>query len=130
MEVSELGVESELQLLASATATVMADLSHICNLHHSSQHRQSHNPLSKARDQTHILRVLYLWAIMGTPPCEILNIKQQEQRKSEHLYDFRMTSGFIYCKNWKITKHKFEHNSIIPTYIYVYIYRYKSLIKF
>ena len=36
MEVSRLGVESELQLLAYATATAMPDPSHICNLHHSS----------------------------------------------------------------------------------------------
>ena len=34
----------------------MADLSHICDLHHSSwQCHQILNPLSKARDQTHIL---------------------------------------------------------------------------
>ena len=36
MEVSGLGVKSELQLLAYATATTTQDLSHVCNLHHSS----------------------------------------------------------------------------------------------
>ena len=36
MEVPRLGVESELALLAYATATAMPDPSHICDLHHSS----------------------------------------------------------------------------------------------
>ena len=37
MEVSSLGVESELQLLAYTTATATWDLSHIFDLYHSSQ---------------------------------------------------------------------------------------------
>ena len=53
VEVPGLGVESELQLLARATATAT-----VCNLHHSSQQRQIHNPLSKARDRTHISQIL------------------------------------------------------------------------
>ena len=36
MEIPGLGVESKLQPMAYATATAMPDLSHICNLHHSS----------------------------------------------------------------------------------------------
>ena len=36
MEVPRLGVQSELQLPAYATATTMRDSSHICDLHHSS----------------------------------------------------------------------------------------------
>ena len=40
-------------------------------LHHSSQQSQIFNPLSKARDQTHILmdtsRIHYHWAMTGTP---------------------------------------------------------------
>ena len=55
MEIPRLGVEPELQLLAYATATGTRDLSHICNLHHSSQQRHILNPLSRARNQTHIL---------------------------------------------------------------------------
>ena len=55
MEVSRLGVESELQLLAYTTATAMWDLSSICDLHHSSGQRQIINLLSKARDQTLVL---------------------------------------------------------------------------
>ena len=55
MEVPRLGVKSELQLLAYTTATARPDLSHICKLHHSSQQCWILNPLSMARDQTHIL---------------------------------------------------------------------------
>ena len=55
MEVPRLGVESELQLLAYATATGTWDLSHLCDLHHSSQQCQTSDPLSEARDQTCIL---------------------------------------------------------------------------
>ena len=46
MEGPSLGVESELQLPAYATATAMPDLSHVCDLYHSSQQHQILNPLS------------------------------------------------------------------------------------
>ena len=55
MEVPRLGVESELLLLAYATATAMWDLSRVCDLHDNSWQHWIHNPLSKTRDQTHIL---------------------------------------------------------------------------
>ena len=55
MEVPRLGVESELQLLAYATATATQDPCHVCSLHHSLWQRQILNPLSNARDQTHLL---------------------------------------------------------------------------
>ena len=55
MKVPRLGVKSELQLPAYTTDTAMQDLSHLCNLHHSSWHRRIPNPLSKARDRTRIL---------------------------------------------------------------------------
>ena len=55
MEVPRLGVKLELQLPAYATATVTWDPSHFCNLHHSSRQRWILNPLSEARDRTHIL---------------------------------------------------------------------------
>ena len=55
MEVPRLGVESELQLLATATASATQDPSHVCDLHHSSQQCRILNPLSEARDGTHIL---------------------------------------------------------------------------
>ena len=52
MEVPELRVESELRLPAYTTAT--PDLSHICDLCCTLRQRQILNPLSEARDQTHI----------------------------------------------------------------------------
>ena len=59
MEIPGLGVESELQLLAYATATATPDLSPVFNLHHSSLQHWILNPLSKARDQTHI----FMWVL-------------------------------------------------------------------
>ena len=50
MEVSRLGVKSELQLLAYTTVIAMLDSSCICDLHHSSQHCQILNPLNEACD--------------------------------------------------------------------------------
>ena len=55
MDVSRLGVESELQLPAYATATATQDPSRICDLHHSSQQHQIFNPLSEARDRAYVL---------------------------------------------------------------------------
>ena len=56
MEVPRLGVESELQLPAYAYAYATQDLSHICDLHHSSlQQCQILNTLSEAGDRTCIL---------------------------------------------------------------------------
>ena len=55
MEVSRLGVESELQLPAYATTTAMGNPSHIYKLHQSSWQRPILDPLSEARDKTSIL---------------------------------------------------------------------------
>ena len=55
MEVPRLRVESELQMPAYTTATATPDPSFVCDLHHSSWQHWILNPLSKARDQTHIL---------------------------------------------------------------------------
>ena len=57
MEVLRLGLKSELQLTAYTTATAMGHLSHICDLHYSSQQRRILNPLIKARDGTPDLTV-------------------------------------------------------------------------
>ena len=58
IEVAGLGVESELQPPAYATATAMPDPSRSCELHHSSWQHWILNPLSEGRDQTHILMVI------------------------------------------------------------------------
>ena len=50
MELPRLGVKSELQPPAHTTAIVTQDPSHLCDLHHSSQQHQIHNPLSEAKD--------------------------------------------------------------------------------
>ena len=57
MELPRLEVEWELQVLAYATTTAMQDLSHTCDLRHSSRERWILNPPSEARDRTHILMV-------------------------------------------------------------------------
>ena len=55
MEVSRLGVKSQLCLPAYSIATTSQDLSCVCNLHHSSWQCRILNPLSEARDQTLVL---------------------------------------------------------------------------
>ena len=72
MEVSRLGVGSELQLVAYATATATWNPSLICNLYHSSQQHQIPDPLSKARDRTCIPGILVRF-ISTTPQWELLH---------------------------------------------------------
>ena len=71
IEVPRPGVELEPQPLAYTTAIATPDLSRVFDLHHSSQQCQILNPLSKARDWTHVLIdtswVRYSWATTGTP---------------------------------------------------------------
>ena len=55
MEGPRLGVEVELQQLAYTVATALRDLSHVCELHHSSWQCQILKPLSETRDRTCIL---------------------------------------------------------------------------
>ena len=65
----------ELQLPAYTTATATWDLSHVCDLCHSSHQRWILNPLSEARDQTGNLmttsRVYFCCATTGTPVCPV-----------------------------------------------------------
>ena len=69
MDIPRLGVQSELWLPATATAT--SDPSRICDLHHSSWQRRILNPLSEARDGTRNLtvpsRIHFHCAKTGTP---------------------------------------------------------------
>ena len=72
MEVPRLGVESELQLPAYATATAIPVPSYVCNLHHRSWQYRIPNPLSKARDQTHNLMVprwIHFYCAKVENPC-------------------------------------------------------------
>ena len=78
MEVPRLGVGSELQLSAAATVTATQDLSCVCDLHHSARQCWILNPLSEARDHTHIPKdasqVPFHWATVGTPLSLLLLI--------------------------------------------------------
>ena len=73
MEVPRWGVELDLQLPASTTATATWDPSLLCDLHHSLQQHWILNSLSKTRDRTCVLmdtsRIRYCWARTGTPSC-------------------------------------------------------------
>ena len=59
-----------IRAVASSLHHSNTDLSHVCNLYHSSWQQRTLNPLNKARDQIHILMdtslVHYCWATMGT----------------------------------------------------------------
>ena len=82
MEVPRLGVKRELKLLAYTIATATPDLSHVCNLHHSSQQCWIVNPLTDARDQAHILmdtsRTHFCCATMGTPGCYSSGLESEQ----------------------------------------------------
>ena len=73
-----LGIEWELQLPAYTTATALQDPRRICDLHHSSP-CQILNPLSEARDWTHILmdtsQMHFPCAPAGTPNNTIQTLK-------------------------------------------------------
>ena len=93
MEVPRPGVESELQLLAYATATATPDPSHICDPHPSSWLHQILNVLSKARDGTRILmdtsQIHFCCATRETPQQMIIN----------HLQNARLLAKL--CGNYK-----------------------------
>ena len=57
IEIPRLGVKSELQLPAYTTTSTTPDLSHVCDLHHSSCQCRILHPLSEARNQAWNLRV-------------------------------------------------------------------------
>ena len=89
IKVSRLGVQLELQLLAYTTATAMRDLSHVYNLYHSSRQCRILDPLSKARDGTHILIdtswIGFFCAMMGAPKAR--GIKKLKKKKSFSIKD-------------------------------------------
>ena len=77
MEVSRLGLESELQLPACTTAMATWDLSYVWQLHHSSWQFWILNPPSEARDQTLILMdtswIHFHCTTMGMSTSQVLN---------------------------------------------------------
>ena len=91
-----LGVESELQVLAYTTATTaMPDLSHICNLHHSSQQCLILNPLSKARDQNPHPHGYQDTRIQGY--CLEVYLMAGTTKDTEPIISFIYLSFFTFC---------------------------------
>ena len=101
MEVSRLGVESELQLVAKARATAMQDLNHVCNLYHGLLQRQILNSMTEARDQMCILMdptwIRFCWAMMRTPSCE--SLLMVIQKPSSWYLNTTILVWFIELKN-------------------------------
>ena len=97
MEVPKLGFESELQMPAYATATAAPDLSHICDLHHSSWQCRILNPLSEARDRTGNLlvpsQICHHGTMTGTPllGLQLQELCPQPLGALSHVYYFRGT---------------------------------------
>ena len=87
----------------------MQDLSHVCDLHHSSRQCWILNPLTEARNRTHILIdtswVHYHWAMKGT-------------LQTSHFFFFLLLfpqyNFFSYCTAWW------------PSYTYMYTFYFKS----
>ena len=83
VEVPRRGVKLELQLPAYTTPTAIQDPSRLCDLHYSSQQCWIHNPLTEAREQTHVLMdtswVHCYWAMMATPCCSHLKPRGMEK---------------------------------------------------
>ena len=79
MEIPGLGVESELQLHAYATATAIPDPSHVCDACRCSLQRWILNPWARPRmvptSSWILLGFLHPWATMGTPHS--LNLKSE-----------------------------------------------------
>ena len=77
LEVPRLGIQSELLLPAYARVVSTPDLSHDCNLYHSSRQRQILNPLSEGKDRTRNLmvpsQIRFRCTMTGTPQYNIVN---------------------------------------------------------
>ena len=73
MEGPRLGVQSELQLPATATDTATKDPSRVWDLYHSLQQRRILNPLSEARDRACNLMVPIVGFVSAVPWQELLN---------------------------------------------------------
>ena len=89
MEIPKLGGELELQLPASTTVTAKSDLSHVCNLSHSSWQHRILNPLSKARDWICILmdasQMQFCWARTGTPILQIFVVQFNQLSETDSI---------------------------------------------
>ena len=105
-------MESQLQLLVTATATATQDLSSICNLHQSSQQCQSPDSLREARYQTHILMdtswICFHCATVGTLHVGILKrfIKKLPERRKMNVEE---RAKIVIISLWKRRVLAHEH---------------------
>ena len=78
MDVPRLGGRIRAAAASLGTASAMPDLSHVCDLHHSSWQCQTPDPLNEARDQTRILmdpsQIHFLCATIGTLVNTIISL--------------------------------------------------------
>ena len=102
VDVPRLGVTSDLQLSAYATATAMLDSRCVCNPHHSSWQSWIPDPLSEARDWTHILMdsgwICFRWATTGTNPLVFF-------------FMWKILKDFPSCPHWVTKIIFFEENT-------------------
>ena len=72
------------------TATVTADLGHVCNLHHSSQQHPILNPLIEARNQTRDFMapswIRFCWAMTGTLILCFFKLCSKNNRILKYIY--------------------------------------------
>ena len=121
MEVPRLEVQLDLQLPAYATATAMWDLSHICNLHHSSLKHQ----------------ILTYWARPGIEPtsswisvgfvttelqrefCSHFSYSTFHNKQSHTIWNFSLSLN--YCRTYCFTH--------VDTYFYNMLYWYLNILS-
>ena len=108
MEVPRLGVESELQLPAYATATATPDLSRIFDLHYSSWQRRILNLLSEARDLNCNLmvpsRIRFCCAMMGAPVRSFLTLSDIPSYACTSVFVHSLAEGHMCCfQLWVLT---------------------------
>ena len=81
--------------IRGATDTAMPDLSSVCDLHHSSWQCQIFNPLSEARDQTHVLmdtsQIHFCCTTMGIPSIQFF-------KTSVYVQGLKISASFL-CLN-------------------------------
>ena len=109
MEGLRLGVQSELQPVAYATATAMPDPSRVCNLHHSSRQCQILDPLSKARDRT----------------CILMGASRVLLRHNKNSLSSFLKMNSLYTVAWRDLKRtcwakEAEHKNYILVWFYLY----------
>ena len=109
-----LGVESELQLLAYATATARPDPTHSCDLHHSSRQCQSLNPLSKAGIEPATSWILVRF-ITVEPQQELLKMKSSSKVLSFLLWSLiKGTRTYVGVGKKEDVHFNFSHQIICP----------------